>query len=105
MCLLIFELSFSHYLLAFGWLRILQVHADDFCDLGKWQRAQIGGLTLVDGTGELGAARDRWIERERPFPCTFVDGGRTIVSSQTTGRLAQRRRLEPDDGGSAPTHT
>ena len=62
------------------------MHADDFLDLGKWQRAQISHLALVDCAAQLQLARDKWIERERPFACTFVDAGTTLVTNASNQR-------------------
>ena len=82
------HLPFSNWLLLFFTThhRVCQLHADDFLDLGKWQRAQISHLALVDCAAQLQLARDKWIERERPFACTFVDAGTTLVTNASNQR-------------------
>lgn len=67
---------------------MIQLHADEFVDLGKWQRSQIGHLVIVDGEAELKFAHDRWQEREQPFTCTFIESQMNSLSSSSSTTTA-----------------
>jgi hypothetical protein len=38
----------------------------------------------MDGEAELQFARERWTEREKPFPCHFVDAGSTLLTKESS---------------------
>jgi hypothetical protein len=68
--------------------RVCQLYADEFVDLGKYQRSQIGHLVIVDGAAELSVAHDRWQEREQPFTCTFIESQMNSISLSSTSTTA-----------------